>query len=103
MGLNRQRIFDEIARERERQTELHPGTDDAPDGTGGSGRRTWETIARNACDRAAREGRCSFAHVLDEEASEVLAEEDPVKLRSELVQLAAVCVKWVEKLDRERK
>jgi hypothetical protein len=97
----REEIFNDIDAERERQDVLHPTSGDLPDGTGGSARDTWMAIAKNACERAAREGTCTFAHVLDEEASEALAETDPVKLRAELIQVAAVCVRWAEKLDRD--
>lgn len=96
-------IFDDIRKERKRQDELHPGTADMPDGTQSSGgRATYRNIAQYACDRAARENRLTFAHVLEEEVSEALAEEDPEKLRVELVQVAAVATKWIEKLDREK-
>lgn len=79
---------------------LYPETDSFPDGTGGGGRRTWEAIAKLACDRATREGTCTWAHVLDEEAAEALAETDPVKLRAELIQVAAVALHWASNLDR---
>ena len=94
-------ILAEIAAERSRQDIKHPTSGNLPDGTGGGGgRETWRNIAQHACDRADREGCLTFAHVLDEEASEALAETDPVKLREELVQVAAVCVRWIEALDR---
>lgn len=38
--------------------------------------------------------------ILLEEVFEALAEEDPVKLRVELVQIAAVACAWVEAIDR---
>lgn len=100
-GAHLAQIYSEIGQERERQDVLHPGTSDIPNGTGGGGRQTWMNIAQHSCDRAAREGRLTYTHVLDEEVSEALAEEDPVKLRVELIQVAAVCVKWVQALDRE--
>lgn len=101
IDMHRADIYAEIEAERLRQNELHPSTYNLPDGTGGGGRETWRTIATNSCDRAVRENRATFAHILDEEASEVLAETDQIKLREELVQLGAVCVRWIEKLDRE--
>jgi hypothetical protein len=79
----------------------HPRSAPLPPGTGGGGRVTWMTIARNSCDRATREGRLTYAHILDEEAAEVLAETDPVKLRTELMHVMAVCLRWVEELDEE--
>lgn len=96
----REKIFTEISAERERQDAKYPDCISLPDGTGGGGRKTWESIARHACDRAHREGRLTHAHIFDEEASEVLAETDPAKLRAELVQVAAVAVKWLEDIDR---
>lgn len=38
--------------------------------------------------------------VLLEEVYEALAESDPAKLRTELVQVAAVAVAWIESIDR---
>ncbi len=77
------------------------GEQNHPDGTGGGGRNTWCAIARNSCDRATREGRLTWAHILDEEAAEVLAETNKKKLYIELCQTSAVCVAWMEKLRRE--
>ena len=56
-------------------------------------------IAKNACDRAYREKVITHAHVFEEEAMEVLAETDVVKLRKELVQVMAVCAKWIKDID----
>ena len=36
-----------------------------------------------------------------EEVAEAFEEHDPARLRSELVQVAAVAVAWVEKIDRD--
>ena len=96
----RAKIFAEISAERDRQDVIHPGTTQIPDGTGGGGYETREAIAKHSCDRATREGRLTHAHVFEEEAAEVMAATDPVKLRKELIQVAAVAVKWVEELDR---
>lgn len=84
-----------------RSSLLHPNTLDLPDGTGGGGRRTWRDQAQASCDRAAREGRLTFAHVLDEEVAEALAATDPDKLDRELVQVLNVTSKWLWKLRRE--
>lgn len=96
-------IAGEALREWRRGAALWPQTDSFPDGTGGGGRKTWEEIAKLSCDRAFREGRCTWAHVLDEETAEALAETDPVKLRAELIQVAAVALHWVANLDMRAK
>lgn len=97
-----QRIFEEIAAERRRQIEKFPEEEDGlPDGTGGGGRETWERIARQSCERAAREGTLTNTHIFDEETAEAMAATERPKLREELVQVAAVCVKWVQQIDRE--
>jgi hypothetical protein len=75
------------------------GNQNHPDGT--SHEYTWlADEARRACDQNHRDGRGTWAHILKEEFYEALAESDPVKLRAELIQVAAVAVNWVEALDR---
>ena len=58
--------------------------------------------AREHCAAATADGSVTFKDVLMEEVAEVFAESDPEKLRAELIQVAAVAVQWVEKIDRER-
>jgi NTP pyrophosphatase (non-canonical NTP hydrolase) len=73
-------------------------------------------VARRAkflCQSAASKGECTYAHILIEEVAEAIeaatihdldlaAEVAPTSdLRDELLQIAAVAVAWVEKLDRE--
>lgn len=43
-----------------------------------------------------------WSTILAEEFYEAMNETDPVKLRKELVQVAAVAVSWIEDLDRKR-
>ena len=60
-------------------------------------------VARDNCDATFHAGRPSWAHVLVEEVSEAVeagCESDPAHLREELVQCAAVCVAWIEAIDR---
>ena len=45
----------------------------------------------------------TFKAILEEEFLEVICERDPARLRAELLQVAAVAIQWVEKLDREAK
>lgn len=57
--------------------------------------------ARLHCETAFRTGSGSNAHILLEEVSEAIEEaHNPVRLRAELVQVMAVCGKWIETIDR---
>lgn len=57
--------------------------------------------ARMYCEDAFRRGTGSNAHILLEEVSEAIeAAHDPANLRAELVQVAAVAMKWIEQIDR---
>jgi hypothetical protein len=56
--------------------------------------------ARNACQYAARTGTLTWRHVLREGYAEAMAEADPARLRAGLVRVAAVCVAWIEAIDR---
>jgi hypothetical protein len=95
-------ILAEIAEERRRQhakwgVQRHPfGT-----GTDPAGDREIADMARESCQRAFAEGDGTWRHILEEEVCEAFAESDPVKLRAELVQVAAVAVQMVEAIDRE--
>lgn len=62
---------------------------------------TTEGKAQYYCNKASIEGKLTYAHIAVEELAEVISETNPVKRRKELIQLAVVCVQWVEKLDRE--
>ena len=93
-------VLPEIAAERDRQDEKW-GEQNHPDGTG-PGYAPDAKRARERCQRAARLGLVSYRDILEEEVYEAFAESDPDLLRVELVQVAAVTVAWIEKLDRER-
>lgn len=93
-------VLPEIAAERERQDERW-GEQNHPDGTG-PGFAIDAKRARHSCNLAASLGLVSYRDILNEEVFEAFAESDPDKLRHELVQVAAVAVAWIEKLDRER-
>lgn len=49
------------------------------------------------------DGTVTWWHILREEVFEAAAEEDPDKLRAELVQVAAVALKWAEAIDRRNR
>jgi hypothetical protein len=59
-----------------------------------------ETHLRNDYEaHEARTGKPTWMHLVREEVAEVFAENDPQRLRAELIQVAALAVSWVEKLD----
>lgn len=91
--------LDDVARERMRQ-DAKWGEQNHPDGTGDPGSEAVADIARDICNLAAQTGALAWRDVLREEFFEALAEKDPVKLREELVQVAAVAVAWIEAIDR---
>ena len=98
------KILRDISQEALRASVKHAGTDDMPDGTRDGGMNVvCCKQAKQSCDRAARGGYLTFAKVLEEEFYEAMCEEDPEKLREELVQVAAVCIRWIAKLDRTQK
>ena len=94
------RIFMQIAQERVRQN-LKWGEQNHANGTGSHTDQILASQKKAACDRAADLEALTWLHILDEEVAEVFAEADPQKLRAELVQVAAVCVQWIECLDRK--
>lgn len=59
--------------------------------------------ARENVELAAQQGNLTYSDILMEEIAEAFCEADnPVDLRTELVQCAAVLVAWIECLDRKR-
>lgn len=44
----------------------------------------------------------TWMHLVREELAEAFKEQDPENLRAELIQAAALCVSWVEKIDARR-
>jgi len=70
---------------------------------GGTGGERWaraRDAAQEEYDAAERAGVPTFALALREELYEALAETEPALLRAELVQVAAVCVRWIRAIDR---
>lgn len=84
--------------ERQRQL-LKWGPQPLPDGTGLPEQVESAEYVRQMCEDAFADGEGTHAFVMIEEAYEVLAESDPVKLKMELIQLAAVCAKWIADID----
>lgn len=107
------RVLGEVAGERARQ-DAKWGEQNHPNGTGDQvympkmaadplHRVSFGTLAyaaRRWTDAEAIYGRVTYAQILLEEVGEALAEDSEARLRAELIQVAAVAVAWVEKLDR---
>ena len=84
----------------ERQAQLAKWGDQRhPDGTGQYPELIDADVARMACQQAHRGGYLDWLHILREEVAEAFAETDPGRLRTELVQVAAVCAAWVADID----
>lgn len=100
-------ILLEIIHERALQDTVW-GEQNHPNGTGpdqqllGAGKRfaRLRDAAKDRTDGRAFAGTVTFADVLLEEVFEAVAEDDPAKLRAELIQVAAVAAQWVEAIDR---
>lgn len=60
-----------------------------------------EERAKFLCDNATDKGTLTYAHIALEEFSEVISQFDIEKRREELIQLTAVCVAWIESIDRK--
>lgn len=94
-------VLYEVGHERLKQ-HVKWGEQNWPDGTGGSTFQFAAKDFRSACQFAFEEtGTGTYRHILLEEVYEAMAESDPEKLKTELIQVAAVAVAWVEKLLRE--
>jgi hypothetical protein len=110
-------IYDEIQHEVVRSTEKHGEQNHLPLGTGDQepflhGKRlpqpfehvpvtlgTLAYTARNVTDDASSRGSVTWADILLEEVAEALAEDDPTRVREELIQVAAVAVKFIAAID----
>lgn len=86
-----------VEAEMSRQQELW-GFHDHPNGTSNDF-ITHSRHFRIACADAFENGNGTWADILTEEFYEVLAEEDPQKLKEELIQLAAVAVNWASVIE----
>lgn len=94
----RSNVLVDVADERTRQDEKW-GIQDHPDGTEDTFAMQREIHTR-LCNDAFSVGKGTWRHILSEEVYEAYAETDPVALRVELVQCAAVLCAWIEAIDR---
>lgn len=92
------RFFRDVSAERGRQLDKW-GEQHHDDGTSLKN-DGWRDHARSLCQRAAAEGRVTWAHILQEEFTEAMAEVEPDRLRAEVIQVAAVCAAWVSDIDQ---
>src|SRR5262245_3034113 len=104
-------VLDEILEERVRQHGLW-GTQSHKNGTARQGSRDKASPTREWGDKelleevrkgvkkAEQSGALTWRHILTEEVVEAFAERSDKNLRTELVQVAAVCCAWVECIDR---
>lgn len=114
-------IFDEIRAERARQDQLwdeqnHPDIDPRDIDVvthhyAASKADIWRQVNKERATPSRTVGRCSrcpeglhthtaWDGILLEEVWEALAEADPAKLRTELIQVAAVAAAWIQAIDR---
>ncbi|MDX5569524.1 hypothetical protein PYK79_48395 [Streptomyces sp. ID05-04B] len=89
---------EEIDAERQRQLAKF-GDQRHLDGTGGLFLANMAHVLRSECQEAADRGEVTWRQILMEECGEAFAETDPKALRTELLQVAAVCAAWIADLD----
>lgn len=97
-----ERVLEDVRDERQRQRDKwgDDSADDHPDGTSARNYGDVANMARTMTNAAAIGGAATWRHIIMEELYEALAAVDPVRLRAELVQVAAVAVSWIEAIDR---
>lgn len=106
-------VLEGVFEERKRQVARYGQNDDLEDGTGPD--ETWlgleldpgETLTATDIEyrlredyeaHEARHDKPTWMHLVREEIAEAFAESDPTRLEEELVQVAALCVSWVESI-----
>ncbi len=101
MTIYTQPVLVDVAFERHKQNSKW-GEQNHPNGTSPIF-KSMADASREACEVSAQAGTLTWRSILLEEVTEAFAESDPKLLREELVQVCAVAVAWIEKLDRERR
>lgn len=95
VGLRTVAVLQEVSDERSRQLDKW-GPQYHPDGTGSLADKYKRAVYTEINDRRAVSESAQWREVLLEEVYEALSETDPEKLATELTQVAAVAVAWVE-------
>lgn len=108
-------VLDLVREERIRQVAEYGMNDAQFDGTGPNARWLLPFTSESAAviehtlrqdyeefkaDHGAPDGLPTWLHLVREEVAEAFCEEDPARLAAELVQVAALCVSWVEQLRK---
>jgi hypothetical protein len=101
-------VLQDVLEERRRQFDRYGTNADTEDGTGPNVQWLWpfarqsahqiEEIFRDDYLAFERHHPVTWAHLVREEVAEAFAESDPERLEAELIQVAALCVSWVEKI-----
>lgn len=94
-----EQVLQDVRDERARQ-DLKFGIQRHPNGTSAKFKPLADS-ARNATRQADLNGTNTWYHIAREEFWEAMSETDRAALRTELVQLVAVGVAWIESLDAE--
>lgn len=99
-------VLSDVLRERKRQEDKYTRNDALVDGTGPDvqwllpytqhNSRQVEFVLREEYDELV--GGPTWMHLVREEIAEAFQETDPARLEEELVQVAALCVSWVERI-----
>lgn len=107
-------VLADVAEERAQQFARYGTNEDVPDGTGPEvewiplltqndtldfDATSIEVDFRADYEQVDAAGQLTFMHLVREEIAEAFAESDPQRLREELIQVAALAVSWVEKID----
>jgi hypothetical protein len=93
-------VLHDIRAERRAQDEQWGANRDHPDGTGSPEYQFYRNHYQAECQLKASNSAVTWDAILLEEVFEAMAELDPVKLRAELIDTAAVCAAWIEAIDR---
>lgn len=102
-------VLRDVKAERARQFAQYGTNENLEDGTGPNERWLLPITGTNATRLAgalraayeeyeAEHGKPTWMHLILEEVAEAFTETDPARLEAELIQVAALCVSWVEKI-----
>lgn len=94
-------VLSDIEAERRAQ-DAKWGEQNHPDGTNEAYKKEADEAKKN-CAELVELGLLCWIDILIEEVAEACAEADPVKLRAELIQVAAVAANWAQAIDRRSK